>query len=98
VLQLILIFVYNCVSEGADLQSVTKAVKTYTNYGNKNKESLAHLFVTLLVKVVTMFFYLLLRILVYYYMLFYIYDNNSPASASKPPAQVSFHSPACKML
>jgi hypothetical protein len=71
VLQLILIFVYNCVSEGADLESVTKAVKTYTNYGNKNKQSLAHLFVTLLVKVVTMFFYLL-RILIYYYMLFYI--------------------------
>lgn len=36
--------------EGADLESVTKAVKTYTNYGNKNKQSLAHLFVTLLVK------------------------------------------------
>ncbi|KAL5075118.1 hypothetical protein RYX36_014102 [Vicia faba] len=36
--------------EGADLESVTKIVKTYTNYGNQNKESLAKLFVTLLVK------------------------------------------------
>ncbi|CAK8567990.1 unnamed protein product [Lathyrus sativus] len=36
--------------DGADLESVTKIVKTYTNYGNKNKESLAKLFVTLLVK------------------------------------------------
>ncbi|KAI5404896.1 protein HESO1 [Lathyrus oleraceus] len=36
--------------EGTDLESVTKIVKTYTNYGNKNKESLAKLFVTLLVK------------------------------------------------
>ncbi|XP_058756572.1 protein HESO1-like [Vicia villosa] len=36
--------------DGADLESVTKIVKTHTNYGNKNKESLAKLFVTLLVK------------------------------------------------
>ncbi|CAJ2641437.1 unnamed protein product [Trifolium pratense] len=36
--------------EGANIESVKENVKTYTNYGNKNKESLAKLFVTLLVK------------------------------------------------
>ncbi|XP_057420561.1 protein HESO1-like [Lotus japonicus] len=36
--------------DGADVMSVTKIVETYRNYGKQNKESLAKLFITLLVK------------------------------------------------
>ncbi|CAL0305253.1 unnamed protein product [Lupinus luteus] len=36
--------------EGADLAYVTKVVQTYSNYGKKNQDSLAKLFVTLFVK------------------------------------------------
>ncbi|XP_057729433.1 protein HESO1-like [Arachis stenosperma] len=36
--------------EGADPESVTRAVKNYANYGKKNSDSLAKLFITLFVK------------------------------------------------
>ncbi|OIV98115.1 hypothetical protein TanjilG_25980 [Lupinus angustifolius] len=36
--------------EGADLAYVTNFVQTYSNYGNKNQDSLAKLFITLFVK------------------------------------------------
>ncbi|KAL1347021.1 hypothetical protein AAHE18_08G228300 [Arachis hypogaea] len=36
--------------EGADPESVTRAVKNYANYGKKNTDSLAKLFITLFVK------------------------------------------------
>lgn len=45
-----------CVPEGDNPAYVAKVVETYFNYGKQNKESLAMLFITLLVKVISIIF------------------------------------------